>query len=50
VARPFLLGPGGCGSVALPDGTTAKMHFHRIGGEFRLEYLKSENAVLENGR
>jgi len=26
------------------------MHFHRIGGEFRLEYLKSENAVLENGR
>jgi len=27
-----------------------KVNCHRIAGEFRLEYLKSENPVLEIGR
>jgi hypothetical protein len=33
-----------------PVGTTVKMHCHRIAGDFRLVYLKSEHAVIEIGR
>jgi hypothetical protein len=33
-----------------PAGTNVKMHCHRIAGVFRLEYLKSEHAVIEIGR
>jgi hypothetical protein len=33
-----------------PVGTTVKMHCHRISGDFRLLYLKSEHAVIEIGR
>jgi len=45
-------------SCAVPTGTdlsrfpvepSVKMNRHRIAGEFRLEYLKSENPVLEIG-
>jgi hypothetical protein len=42
--------PAGTDLSRFPVGTSAKMHCHRIAGEFRLEYLKSENAVLEIGR
>ena len=42
--------PAGTDLSKFPVGTTVKMHCHRIAGEFRLEYLKSEHAVLEIGR
>jgi hypothetical protein len=42
--------PAGTNLSAFPVGTSVKMHCHRLGGEFRLEYLKSEHAVLEIGR
>lgn len=42
--------PAGTDLTKFPVGTNVKMHCHRIAGEFRLEYLKSEHAVLEIGR
>jgi hypothetical protein len=42
--------PAGTDLSKFPVGTNAKMHCHRIAGEFRLEYLKSEHAVIEIGR
>jgi hypothetical protein len=42
--------PAGTDLSKFPGGTSVKMHCHKIGGEFRLEYLKSEHAVLEIGR
>jgi hypothetical protein len=42
--------PSGTDLSKFPVGTNVKMHCHRIAGEFRLEYLKSEHAVLEIGR
>jgi hypothetical protein len=42
--------PAGTDLSKFPVGTNVKMHCHRIGGEFRLEYLKSEHAVIEIGR
>ena len=42
--------PAGTDLSKFPIGTSVKMHCHRIAGEFRLEYLKSEHAVLEIGR
>ncbi len=41
--------PAGTDLSKFPVGTSVKMHCHRIAGEFRLEYLKSDNAVLEIG-
>jgi hypothetical protein len=42
--------PAGADLSKFPVGTSVKMHCHKIGGEFRLEYIKSANAVLEIGR
>lgn len=42
--------PTGTNLSAFPLGASVKMHCHRISGEFRLEYLKSEHAVIEIGR
>jgi hypothetical protein len=42
--------PAGTDLSKFPAGTNVKMHCHRIAGEFRLEYLKSEHAVIEIGR
>jgi hypothetical protein len=42
--------PAGTDFSKFPVGTSVKMHCHKIGGEFRLEYLKSATAVLEIGR
>jgi hypothetical protein len=42
--------PAGTDLSKFAVGTNVKMHCHRIAGEFRLEYLKSEHAVLEIGR
>jgi hypothetical protein len=42
--------PAGTDLSKFPVGTSVKMHCHRIAGEFRLEYLKSDHAVLEIGR
>jgi hypothetical protein len=42
--------PAGTDLSKFPAGRNVKMHCHRIAGEFRLEYLKSEHAVLEIGR
>jgi hypothetical protein len=42
--------PTGTDVSKFPSGTNVKMHCHRIAGEFRLEYLKSEHAVIEIGR
>jgi hypothetical protein len=42
--------PAGTELSKFPVGTNVKMHWHRIAGEFRLEYLKSEHAVIEIGR
>jgi hypothetical protein len=42
--------PAGTDLSKFPVGTSVKMHCHRIAGEFRLEYLKSEHAALEIGR
>ena len=42
--------PAGTDLSKFPLGTSVKMHCHRIAGEFKLEYLKSEHAVLEIGR
>jgi hypothetical protein len=42
--------PAGTDLSKFPVGTSVKMHCHRIAGEFRLEYLKSEHAMLEIGR
>lgn len=42
--------PAGTDLSKFPIGTSVKMHCHKIGGEFRLEYLKSDSAVLEIGR
>lgn len=42
--------PAGTDLSKFPVGTSVKMHCHKFGGEFRLEYLKSANAVLEIGR
>jgi hypothetical protein len=42
--------PAGTDLSKFPVGTSVKMHRHRIAGELRLEYLKSEHAVLEIGR
>jgi hypothetical protein len=39
--------PGGTDLSQFPLGTSAKMHCHRIAAGFRLEYLKSEHAVIE---
>jgi hypothetical protein len=39
--------PSGTDLSAFPVGTTVKLHCHKLGGEFRLEYLKSEHAVVE---
>jgi hypothetical protein len=39
--------PGGTDLSKFPVGTSVKMHCHRIAGEFRLGYLKSEHAVIE---
>jgi hypothetical protein len=32
---------------AFPIGTSVKLHCHKVGGEFQLEYLKSAHAVVE---
>ena len=42
--------PAGTDLSAFAVGTTVKLHCHKVGGEFRLEYLKSEHAVVEIGR
>jgi hypothetical protein len=42
--------PAGTDLSKFPGGTNVKMHCNKIAGEFRLEYLKSEHAVLEIGR
>lgn len=42
--------PAGTDLSKFPGGTNVKMHCHKIAGQFRLEYLKSEHAVLEIGR
>jgi hypothetical protein len=39
--------PAGTDLSKFPVGTGVKMHCHRIAGEFRLVYLKSEHAVIE---
>jgi hypothetical protein len=39
--------PTGTDLSAFPLGTNVKLHCHKVGGEFRLEYLKSEHAVVE---
>jgi hypothetical protein len=41
--------PGGTNLSAFGLGSTVKMHCHKLGGQFRLEYLKSESAVIEIG-
>ena len=41
--------PAGTNLSAFGVGTTVKMHCQKLGGEFRLEYLKSESAVIEIG-
>ena len=42
--------PAGRDLSKFAAGTNVKMQCHKIAGEFRLEYLKSEHAVLEIGR
>jgi hypothetical protein len=42
--------PAGTDLSAFAVGTMVKVHCHKLGGEFRLEYLKSEHAVIEIGR
>jgi hypothetical protein len=42
--------PAGTDLSKFAVGTHVKMHCHKIAGEFRLEYLKSEHAVIEIGR
>ena len=39
--------PAGTDLSAFPLGTQVKVHCHLLGGAFRLEYLKSETAVVE---
>ena len=39
--------PAGTDLAAFAVGTAVKMHCHKLGGEFRLGYLKSEQAVIE---
>jgi hypothetical protein len=39
--------PSGTDLSAFPVGTTVKLHCHKLGGEFQLEYLKSEHAAVE---
>jgi hypothetical protein len=39
--------PAGTDLSAFPLGTSVKLHCHKLGGEFQLEYLKSEHAVVE---
>jgi hypothetical protein len=39
--------PSGTDLSAFPVGTSVKLHCHKVGGEFQLEYLKSEHAVVE---
>jgi hypothetical protein len=39
--------PAGTDLAAFAVGTAVKMHCSKLGGEFRLEYLKSEHAVIE---
>jgi hypothetical protein len=41
--------PAGTDLSKFPVGTSVKMHCHKIAGEFRLEYLKSDKDVLEIG-
>jgi hypothetical protein len=41
--------PAGTDLSAFPLGTSVKLHCHKLAGEFRLEYLKSEHAVVEVG-
>jgi hypothetical protein len=41
--------PAGTNLGAFGVGTTVKMHCHKLDGQFRLEYLKSESAVIEIG-
>ena len=42
--------PAGTNLSAFGVGTTVKLHCHKLGGQFRLEYLKSDSAVIEIGR
>jgi hypothetical protein len=35
--------------TAFGVGTTVKMHCYKLGGQFRLDHLKSESAVIEIG-
>jgi hypothetical protein len=39
--------PAGTDLSAFAVGTAVKLHCHKLGGEFRLAYLKSEHAVVE---
>jgi hypothetical protein len=39
--------PAGTDLSAFAVGTAVKMQCHKLGGEFRLGYLKSEHAVVE---
>jgi hypothetical protein len=39
--------PTGTDLSKFPVGASVKMHCHRIAGEFRLAYLKSDQAVIE---
>jgi hypothetical protein len=39
--------PAGRDLSAFPLGTAVKAHCHKVGGELRLAYLKSEQAVIE---
>ena len=41
--------PSGTNLNAFGVGTTVKIHCQKLGGEFRLAYLKSESAVIEIG-
>jgi hypothetical protein len=41
--------PSGTNLAAFGVGTSVKMHCHKLGGQFRLEYLKSDSAVIEVG-
>lgn len=39
--------PAGTDLAAFPVGTSVKLRCHKLGGELRLEYLKSEHAVVQ---
>ena len=41
--------PAGTDLAAFGVGASVKMHCHKLGGLFRLDYLKSESAVIEIG-